>query len=277
MKTSPAAASPAAEKEQPLRQPTPKATRKGGSPRPVKPFAKPRSLWSSLFLVHPWLLVGALWITFIAMIAIALVGLSNPGRELALDPIHSVNEPPLSAPDVAAASRLSTLDADGDFTHRDPAAITPQAVAEKDMPAWPLLLMVLACAGGCMLMSQQGITLSSESRRSKRRAAPQPSVPRPVRSVAVGGGRKRRKQRRVAPHRPASQVMAFRTGHKLRHTTPGPKPAPSKPVSFAVKGDSSAKPVSVVPADESSPLDWKEGSLAHKLDVRQQRSINSFL
>ena len=38
-------------------------------------------LWSELFLVRPWLLVGGLWLTSVMMIAIALAGLSNPGRE----------------------------------------------------------------------------------------------------------------------------------------------------------------------------------------------------
>ncbi len=247
--------------------------------------AKGGNFWSSLFLVHPWLLVGGLWLTFILMIAIALIGLSNPGRELVLEPVSSMSGPPLSAPDAAAASRLSSQD-DGPArqNQRDPAAIAPVDTAAQDMPIWPLWIMVLACAGGCLLMSHHNLLAnlahSDSSRRSQRRGVSGTvSTHRPVvRTTTIGSsGRHRRKQRRLAAHRPASQVMAFRTGQKLRHTWPRTtRPVASKSVSFAVNSEP-AKSVTVVPAEESSPLDWKEGSLAHHLDVRQKRSVNSFL
>ncbi|MEO0867850.1 MAG: hypothetical protein AAFY17_05245 [Cyanobacteria bacterium J06642_11] len=230
-------------------------------------------------MVHPWLLVGGLWLTFIAMIAIALTGLSNPGRELVLDPI-STSGPPLSAPDAAAVSRLSPSNDSPTTRRRDPAAINPGDATGQDVPAWPVFLMVLACAGGCMLMSQNGLLTNSQSRRSQRRGMPGSSVaasPRKAKTATIGSsGRQRRKQRRLAANRPASQVMAFRTGQKIRHTPTRPSPVPSKPVSFSVNGEP-PRAVTVVPPEESSPLDWKEGSLAHRLDVRQKRSINSFL
>ena len=245
------------------------------SPSPSAKSSKVGRFWSDLFLVRPWLLVGGLWLTSVGLIAIALVGLSNPGREMVLEPItNSIEGQPLSGPDTAAVSRL----APGDVTvRRDPAATLPGA-AEQTMPTWPLLLMVVACAGGCMLMSSPK-TLTNNSRRGRRRVASE--QPRPVKPLAVKhrltGGKRRGRQRRLNPQRPASQVMAFRTGQKIVRHTPSPqRPAASaKPVSFAVKREPTQ--VSVVPENETSPLDWKEGSLAHKLDVRQTRSINSFL
>ncbi|MEM9804114.1 MAG: hypothetical protein AAF959_02455 [Cyanobacteria bacterium P01_D01_bin.56] len=240
-----------------------------------KSVIKNGNVWSRLVWVHPWLLVGALWLTFIVMIAIALIGLSNPGREIVLDPISTAG-PPLSAPDAAAASRLSPGNGMTEFNQRDPAAIVPRDATAKDMPAWPLLMMVLACAGGCMLMSHHGLLVTNQSRRSQRRGMPG-STPGPIRSTTIGSsGRQRRKQRRLTGYRPTSQVMAFRTGQKLQHTHPQARPVVSKPVSFSVNSEP-VKSVTVVPAEESSPLDWKEGSLAHRLDVRQKRSVNSFL
>jgi hypothetical protein len=249
--------------------------------------------WSNLFWVRPWLLVIALWLTFVLMIAIALVGLSNPGREMVLEPVESgIVGQPLSAPDAAAVSRLIPRD-EVNLTQHDPAATLPPFAAERSMPAWPLLVMVVACAGGCMLMSNQGL-LSSESRRGRRRmvlsqkegsqmgtrpANPRPAVNRSARSM--GKRQRRAKQRRLASQRPASQVMTIRHGQKLRNTSLQPRPMASKPVSFAVNGNNAslekAPSVTVVPDSETSPLDWKEGSLAHKLDVRQTRSIRSFL
>lgn len=257
----------------------PKQSAKVTPPPSAKSSAKSSKVskfWSELFLVRPWLLVGGLWLTSVGMIAIALVGLSNPGREMVLEPISSsIEGQPLSGPDTAAVSRL----APGDVTvRRDPAATLPGA-AEQTMPTWPLLLMVAACAGGCMLMSNPK-TLTNNSRRGRRRVASEQS--RPAKTAIAKpqstGGKRRARQRRLNPQRPASQVMAFRTEQKtLRHTPPQQRPAASaKPVSFAVKREASPQ-VSVVPENETSPLDWKEGSLAHKLDVRQTRSINSFL
>ncbi|MEM7065793.1 MAG: hypothetical protein AAF572_21845 [Cyanobacteria bacterium P01_B01_bin.77] len=230
---------------------------------------------SDLIWVRPWLLVGGLWLAFVMMIAIALAGLSNPGREQVLEPIStSIAGQPLSAPDAAAAARLAARDGLS-LAQRDPAATLPPETIEQTMPAWPLLVMVVACAGGCMLMSRSEV-LTQGSRRGRRRMAGVPSRPRPVNASASGRGGRKRRGRRLGAERPGAQVMAFRTGQKIRHTPHQQSPVVSKPVSFAVPNESAAR-VTVVPEAETSPLDWKEGSLAHKLDVRQSRSINSFL
>ncbi|MEM9482865.1 MAG: hypothetical protein AAGA83_04145 [Cyanobacteria bacterium P01_F01_bin.116] len=226
------------------------------------------TFWTDLFLVRPWLLVGALWLTFIVMIAIALVGLSSPGREMALDPpISSIVGQPLSAPDAAAVARLAQRDDDIVLSQHDPAATLPGS-PEQSIPAWPLLVLVAACSGGCMLMSRPGL-LVEDSRRGRRRMAVTQSPARTVRPV-----NRKRRNRRLNGYRPASEVMSFRSDQKIHHTSPQPSPRGAKPVSFAVDPPRS---VTVVPEGETSPLDWKEGSLAHRLDVRQKRSINSFL
>ncbi|MEM6251852.1 MAG: hypothetical protein AAF821_02920 [Cyanobacteria bacterium P01_D01_bin.156] len=237
--------------------------------------------WVNLFWVHPWLLVGGLWLTFLAMIVIAIIGLSSPGRELVLEPpISSRAEQPLSAPDAAAAARLSHTNGSKRFSRRDPAAIAPGNTAAKNMPTWPLLIMVLACAGGCMLMSHHGLSVNNtESRRNQRRGMLNASSKQRLgaRKTIGTSGKQRRRHRRLAAQRPSSQVMAFRTGQKLQYTDPQPSTVASQSVSFAINDSEPAKSVTVISADESSPLDWPEGSLAHKLDVRQKRSINSFL
>ncbi|ESA34794.1 hypothetical protein N836_15350 [Leptolyngbya sp. Heron Island J] len=247
-----------------------------------KKVLKRGKFWSNLLWVRPWLLVVVLWLTFVLMIAIALAGLSNPGREMALEPVKSsIVGQPLSAPDAAAVSRLIPRD-QVVLAQRDPAATLPGAV-EQSMPAWPLLVMVAACAGGCMLMSSQG-TLTPESRRGRRRGVttaqtgPRPVGPRSVklRPVRNGSGKRRAKYRRNAQRSTTTPVVAIRPpGQKQRPAPQQSVPSRSQPVASANGGMASA--VTVVPDNETSPLDWKEGSLAHKLDVRQTRSINSFL
>ncbi|NEP54804.1 MAG: hypothetical protein F6K65_40870 [Moorea sp. SIO3C2] len=234
------------------------------------------TFWADLFLVRPWLLVGGLWLTSVAMIAIAITGLANPGREMDPKPVHSsIAGQPVSAPDAAAASRLSGDSDPETLAQRDPAATVP-GTPDQAMPLWPLLVMVVACAGGCMLMSQHGL-LMEQPRRQRRRTSTHlnPSV-RPA-SPPSSGSRRQRRARRLAAQRPASQVMSLHQGKKIRHTSPQRRTTVSKPVSFNMVGSDRVTPVTVVPTHESTHLDWKEGSLAHKLDVRQTRSINSFL
>ena len=245
---------------------------------------KQSRFWSNLFWVRPWLLVVALWLMFVLMIAIALTGLSNPGREMALEPVESsIVGQPLSAPDAAAVSRLTPRD-QGVLAQRDPAATLPGAV-EQSMPTWPLLVMVAACAGGCMLMSSQGV-LTPESRRGRRRGVinaqkaspgPRPVGPRSVRLRSVRTGSGKRRARRNAQRSAATPVMAIRSpGQKQpRPASLQPEQIRSQPVTS--NNGEAASAVTVVPDTETSPLDWKEGSLAHKLDVRQTRSIDSFL
>lgn len=273
VKLKPARVSAAKQKPPAISKKAVPATAKAVSP--PKAASKSSNFWSDLFLVRPWLLVGGLWLTSVLLIAISLSGLSSPGRETVLAPVRrSIDGQPLSAPDAAAASRL-VLGGEEDtaLTRRDPAATLPGA-PEQSMPAWPLLVMVAACAGGCMLVSRQGV-LTAEPRRARRRGVAHTAGPRPIRSKS-SSSRNRRAKRRIGAQRPASQVMAFRSGQQIRHIPPQ-QPKPSRPVSFAVGGPETPTPVAVVPSGETSPLDWKEGSLAHKLDVRQTRSINSFL
>ena len=242
-----------------------------------KALAKVGTFWSDLFLVRPWLLVCGLWLSFVLMIVIALAGLSSPGRELVLEPVSSsVAGQPLSGPDTAAVSRLTLRDDDIVLTRNDPAATLP-GTPEQSMPVWPLLVMVFACAGGCMLMSRPGVLLN-DSRRERRRMPGLQSEPRPASArPVVTKNRRGKKNRRLSAQRPAAQVMAVRMQQqKIYHTTPQQRVRVAKPVSFAMDRESTCS-VTVVPDGETSPLDWKEGSLAHKLDVRQTRSINSFL
>lgn len=263
-----------------------KGPKSGGAPDKVSQDKTPKKtsklgkFWTDLFLVRPWLLVGGLWITSVFMIVLSLEGLSDPGPEMVLEPVStSITGQPLSGPDVAAASRLATRDDLAQKSRRDPAATLPGS-PEQAMPIWPLLFMVLACAGGCMLMSKQGVlTTDNTSRRGRRRVpADKAPTPRPVvQSTGQSRSRRSKKRRRLNAQRPASQVMAFRTNQQnLSHTSPHQNPMVSKPISFAVNSEPTTQ-VTVIPDNETSPLDWKEGSLAHKLDVRQTRSLNSFL
>ncbi|MEO1403784.1 MAG: hypothetical protein AAFV72_21405 [Cyanobacteria bacterium J06635_1] len=273
----------------------PKASKKFEKLFRVQPKPEPgQTLWGSsilfeLVLVRPWVLVGGFWLMLIMLSALALGGLKDPGKELA--------EPtpvPETVESTAGAAVTTRLQDTAETPQTDPAAtsVTP---TEQSMPTWPLWALVAVCAGGCLAMSRPAVAVARRN-RSRRRATPN------SRAVALQNKRLNyrraeksraeksraeksrlgKKRKRLKPQQPSAQVMSIRPGSSIqRVAAPTRKPvvAPNskgeapKGVSFDVK-----QPViTVVPANENHPLDWQEGSLAHKLDVRQKRSLNSFL
>ncbi|MEO1591936.1 MAG: hypothetical protein AAFU71_11675 [Cyanobacteria bacterium J06632_22] len=153
---------------------------------------------------------------------------------------------------------------------------------------WSLWVMVGACAAGCIVLSRPGlITFGTPERRRPSRSgnaggrlarATQPSqVSQHKAAAQERNARPQAQHPALKPHYPQGQVMAVSNPGVIQQVTPtrAQQSAASKLVSFDV---SPAQPdVSVIPAHEDHALDWQEGSLAHKLDVRQNRSLKSFL
>lgn len=266
----------------------------------------------NLLLVRPWLLVGGFWVVLMVTSAIALGGLRDPGKSTAQEPISTTSaaEELTIAPDAAASSRLTeSIDTE---VRLDPAA-SLQGEAPQPMPVWPLWIMVLACAGGCFMMSRQGVPAPSLRKSRSRKSSPsstasstQPTPKGLAKLKRSGKARKskssdtrRRSARskasarkttakRLKPQYPSSQVMAIQNTQDIRQV----KPTQAKAISTVQSlPDQSSKaqspaivsfnmkptPIAVVPSEETLPLDWQEGSLAHRLDVRQKRSLNSLL
>jgi hypothetical protein len=63
-----------------------------------------------------------------------------------------------------------------------------------------------------------------------------------------------------------SPQLAAKPNHRFPHSSQVPLQPPPQPT-----------PVTVVPEAESHPLDWGLASLADALDLRQQRSLDSWL
>jgi hypothetical protein len=277
----------------------------GQSPSAVPSTRWGKQFWLDLVLVRPWILVGGFWLMLVLTIAIAFSGLTDPGKQRTAAPPPDDSQDPLvmaaANPDAAAASRLPA-DPNVSFQNADPAATLP-GNSELPIPAWSLLAMVVACAGGCLIMSRPAI-LASQKRRVRGRprtgklAAVALNQPKPAKASPP---------KRLKPQYPSAQVMAVqpsgaihRVAAKSGGAQPGASPKstakpknksrkqPAKPKSdpSATRQSGPPKPVSfemspsvitVLPAETSHPLDWPEESLAHSLDVRRKRSFKSFL
>ena len=246
-----------------------------------------------LVLVRPWILVCGFWLLLVGTSAVALSGLADPGKPTvseAPEPTVKALQPLSVAPDTAVTSRLA----------ESPVALTGGQTAtptNDPLPMWSLWVMVGACAAGCVMLSRPELLTfgASERRRSSRThgKSTRSTLARavPTRGAAPQDGAatqvpSKMGRPQLKPNYPQGQVMAVSGQGSIRQVTPtrAAKPAPSQRVSFQVGQETSAQngssvqpQVSVIPAHESHALDWKDGSLAHKLDVRQNRSLKSFL
>ncbi len=105
-----------------------------------------------------------------------------------------------------------------------------------------------------------------------RSAAVQPAAKPLAPKVSQAKKRRQRSHQPTLP-KPAIRSRVFAAQSVVQQTTPplrAAQPNSSRRLSFQVANRQPV--VSVVPANEAHPLDWNDGSLAHQLDVRPQRS-----
>jgi len=136
---------------------------------------------------------------------------------------------------------------------------TPQVQVppqQADNTLWLFSTIVFGCVVGCILITQRLLksplppkgkrTLVRSSSKQKLSAA----QPKPVRALAVAG-RHVKSELEVLKRSSSSTQMTQQT---------------------------IAKPaVTLVPDDESHPLDWGDESLANLMDLRKRKNLSSFL
>ncbi|HEY9737685.1 MAG TPA: hypothetical protein V6D06_15430 [Trichocoleus sp.] len=185
----------------------------------------------------------------------------------------------------------------------EPGVEAAAEVTDGGVPVWSLGTLVGLCALGCFLM-QRRVTAPPQARKARSDGAPprglKSAVPkRPqarVRSLhpaAQSAGPKRlepfspERDQIVVPNRPPIAPGPIAPGpvapgpvaqdSVAQGLVPVPRVANQPQVAVPSPSPSPAPSVSVVPSQEAVPLDWPEGSLAHSLDMRQRRSLSSFL
>ncbi len=260
---------------------------------PPQPFSEAQDpaltsglFWSRLLTYRPLLLLGGLWIVFVCTSAIAYHWLM-------------FNEPVEATTYAEAPLAIATAQPE------DLAPVPDLAVADVTEPQsatvtlWGLFSLVGLCSFGCFVLTQQ---IKSSNRPKRKRAhpgakvlsAPRPSQPKrltpysPQRdSLVVPGARVvEALPQSIAPGRPMGPPPRPTTAvpHPVRATSAGtrarPQAAPYPPghpsARLAVPPPQPQAPV-VVSDDTDLALDWPEGSVAHALDVRQRRSLSSFM
>ena len=254
--------------------------------------------WARLLTYRPLFLLGGLWLALVCVSAIAYHGLmfNEPVEEVTRSeaPLTVVNALP-QAPTAAIAPSGSAAPAAGAAAQSGPAT-------SGSVTLWALISLVGLCGFGCFVLTQQIRASARPSKRKKTRPRPVVKAPAPpLQPKRLAPYSPQRDGLLVPGHRiveaPASEQLtpvsvsrvpsqpriAPQHQAKARPATPRlaadrlvPQSARLPQPSLPATSPPSRNPA-VVPDAADLALDWPEGSVAHALDVRQRRSLSSFM
>jgi hypothetical protein len=217
-----------------------------------------------------------------------------------------------AAPKTAANSKTKGDPASAEAANANKDASAETVASSSGFPILTLGALVGTCAAGCLVISRRRAMMriaAARARGKMRRAHAKKEAIAPVTSPvamsaqalnavgsnAVGSNRRRRQRnkRQLATSQPTTNVIVSRpTAQQAaqksaiqKNTAPKPaQKAVSKPGQAPSKRQIRRTPsriasrrqsvVSVLPASESHALDWANGSLAHQMDVRPQRTAS---
>lgn len=243
---------------------------KVGSPNPVK-----RGFWVSLLMSQPLLMLGGMWMLLVLIATIAFGGLLDPGGKdpPRLTPMEqsrlfkaeqsaskASTSPAIQSSGGADAQLNSALSANETDDSVKLGESNP--VAGPSIPVWSLAALALTCAAGCLVINHYLNAPPAPLVKNLR----QPRHPQANRPTL-------RSLKRLKPYTPPEASSLPTPGAAQPFLNP---PEPSSAAESPIPGAKSVT-TTVVPPTEANPLDWPEGSLAHQLDLRQQKSLSSWL
>lgn len=202
-----------------------------------------------LMQTRPLIILGGVWTLVMVVALVALSGLLNPSMS-----ISKGHQP-------AGVSNARVV--------RGAQPAKPQS----GIPLWLFGAIALSCAGGSVLIAKQAARpprprknakfkrLKPYASKATAALTPKPQTPSkeysPLPPIQL--------QTRIARAVPVSLASS---------TNLVPSVHPHAQTSIQRSPD---VPVTVVPSEESHPLDWGNASLADALDLRKQRSVSSWL
>lgn len=166
---------------------------------------------------------------------------------------------------LAGISSVSTLLSPS--ASRSDALTTLQVKEEPEDPQetsiWLFTMLVFSCAFGCLVLSRY-LLMPPRPRPPKPKAKP---TPRPAPIVPVAS----------LPAAPTPAPAPTPVAAPTPPVTRKPIPVQQSLVVAQAKAMVAQPKVTVVPEDESHPLDWGEAGLAEVMDMRKQRPLSSLL
>ncbi|MEP0868989.1 hypothetical protein NDA01_04160 [Trichocoleus desertorum AS-A10] len=219
------------------------------------PHRQPQLLGTTSQLIqkHPFILWGASLVLVLLLGGFALKGLIYPG------PVE---------PEVATAPAKVPSPA--------PAKVPSPELQEQNLNLWLFSAVALGCAAGSIFISRRIERMEPKPQqaqpKSKQRAMP----------FQMKAAQKR--QPATATRRPSSPMRRKKAAavSVKRANAPATTVLHAEPVRMSQRGyppnSVIIEPVvTVVPENESHPLDWGEASLAEMMDLRKQKPLSSLL
>lgn len=199
---------------------------------------------------HPIAFWGGLWIVLMSLGGVAAFGLLNPGPiEQAGSKPTPITEVSIPTPTLPSPTRQQPTPA---RVKASTPALTQETSTNEGLPLSLFAAIAIGCAVGSLL-----VTRALQS--------PDESDPTPKRIKPITTTRKKR-QRLSKSHRVAKM----------------PKPAKSEPIKETLGKQRQATnnqlaQVTVLPPEESHPLDGGKENLAELLDLRKRQSLTSLM
>lgn len=232
-----------------------------------------RRLWMQLTAYRPLAVLAGIWIALLAIALLAYGQLLQTVEDAETAAVPSAELYPHERLNASTEDTEPQTPNDEPAQPRVPEAEAPlvQGVAsehtEVTISAWTLVALVGGCALGCWLLSvviKMPRTRKKTKKRSQKRRIAQASA----RRVAAKPSQSRPAVRRLDAYDPANPVVAPSSQRSA---------APNPPASGSPAQTSSPAEVSVVSEEVQHRLDWPSDSLVNTADVRQRRSLSSFL
>ncbi len=217
---------------------------------------------------HPFVFWSGVWTTILIVAGVAVTGLMSPyflDAEAVAPTSASIEIEPEAAPSTSASTEIEpeaappasvTASTPSQTSERDQTAARSERMPRRDrdlgngsssIPLWSLAALVFSCAAGSLVISQ----------RLKRSPAPRPKP----NQAALSPNRSPKRLSRPAKLRAVEQFYP-QAAPVYPHPTATFFPNPD-PVMTVVP--------TVVPEEESHPLDWgEEPSLADMMDIRRR-------
>ena len=234
-----------------------------------------RQMWTRLAAYRPLGVLASIWVGLLAIVLLAYGQLLRTHVDGAAGNTAGVEAYPHEQLDATASPSAPPDNAPAEDL--DPAAASEtEAIApnENELSFWTLLALVGTCAIGCWLLS---VVLKSP-RRVRRQTSPRPPK-KPGKQSLLGA--RQRGQGSAHAHQPGGtkvpRLDAYNPAQPLM-APPQPKPGTSAPQEPVLPPQSPpASDVTVVSEQFQHRLDWPDTSLVNTEDVRQRRSLSSFL
>lgn len=251
------------------------------SPQPVRvsPLTDQRetalSLWDLVGEHRVLTLVGGLWFVLVCLIFLAysrliFTGVPPSAEKTAAASPSAVAVPvdPMTAdPAEAPARPEDPISSVRDEELLEDSPDRPTAPASPEAHGVLSLGLLMALVGGCALGCGGIMGLAQMAAKPRQQQLPKPTERLVPRSPSPRRRTARRTLRPPAPveARPVSRREAVPPPAPQQPTPPPPAPPPAE------------SPATLVAAEDTHPLDWDEASIAHTLDLRQRRSLSSFM